>query len=601
MKKIIVDNTSTLPETTIKFSPDADRMIKDRLGMFIHFGVYSHLAGWRKGKKSNSENAEWIMKSDKIPLAEYTQYAYEFDVNPDWAVKLAKQAKRAGMKYAVLTTKHHDGYCLFKSNYSFYNHFSIHGRDLVREYVDAMRQEGIKPGFYYSHAMDWAEPDGAGYRSLYYGGSDVLNCNYWDYPDKETKDFKRYFYGKCIPQIKELLTNYGDVYLLWFDYPHDITKEQAKELYDVVKSIQPHCLVSSRLGYGYGDYNSLADNTISTVPLGVPNECLVTLNDTWGYRSYDQNWKTSEEIIEKLARCTSSETTFLVNVGPDGKGEIPNETVKILDELGKWKSKNLTAIDNSSKTPFLCGFEWGTAALSQDGKSLYLYVLDNDTKDITLNGIDGKVLSVRSTGGKTQSFTYLDGKLDIALDKSDDENLPVLVVEFEDEPKFPDWSIQHGNLLTLTPYYGKKYSVDGDVHVQKELVFQYNLFDPLWGKRGLSLSFNATISSWTEQKEYIEWDAEFVNAGEYICELITAKMEGEALVEIDVNGNCVSKKITFDSADSSFKLNRTGAENFRYVYKCGTVKVQKGKALISIKRIGDGANVPVAELKLRKV
>ena len=372
MRKIVIDNTSTMPETTIKFSPDSNRMINDRLGMFIHFGVYSHLAGWRKGEKANSENAEWIMKNEKIPLAEYVQYAYEFDVNPDWAVKLAKQAKRAGMKYAVLTTKHHDGYCLFKSDYSFYNHYSLHGRDLVREYVDAMRSEGIEPGFYYSHAMDWAEPDGAGYRSLYYGGSDVLNCNYWDYPDKETKDFKRYFYGKCIPQIKELLKNYGDVYLLWFDYPHDITKEQAKELYDLVKSMQPHCLVSSRIGYSYGDYNSLADNTISTVPLGVPNECLVTLNDTWGYRSYDQNWKTSEELIDKLARCTASQTTFLINVGPDGKGEIPNETVKILDQMGEWAKKNATAIENSSKTPFLCGFEWGSASLSQDGKKLYL-------------------------------------------------------------------------------------------------------------------------------------------------------------------------------------------------------------------------------------
>ena len=207
---------------------------------------------------------------------------------------------------------------------------------------------------------------------------------------------------------------------------------------------------------------------------------------------------------------------------------------------------------------------------------------------------------MRSTNGIEQNYTHLDNKLTISLSK-DNDAIPVIVIEFDNEPKFCDISIQHGNLLTLTPYYGKKYCIDGDTDIQKELVFQYNLFDPLWGKRGLSLSFNATVCAWTEEKEFLEWDAEFTEDGEYACELVTAKMGGEALVEVLVDGESVCKKITLENADSAFKLSRTGVENFRYVYNLGSVKVKKGKKLITIRRKGNGVNVPVAELKFRKI
>ena len=602
MRKIRIEKTSTMQKSTIEFTPDSYKMIDDRLGMFIHFGVYSQLAGWRGGEKFTFGNAEWIMRHAQIPLAEYMKSAYEFEPEKDWAKNLALEAKKAGVKYAVLTTKHHDGYCLFKTDYSFYNHQSMHGRDLVREYVDAMREVGIEPGFYYSHAMDWAERDGAGYVCRYYGGVPANNSNFWDYPDKDTKDFKNYFYGKCLPQVKELLTNYGDVYLMWFDYPHDITIEQSEELYNFVKELQPHCLVNSRIGHGYGDYNSLGDNTVCTVPLGIPNECLVTLNDTWGYRSYDENWKTSEEIIEKITRCTASQSSFLINVGPKGDGSVPNQTSVILDGVGAWVKKYEKAIKDSCRTPFLSGFEWGSASLSEDGKRLYLYVADNSVNELTLGGVNGKIKSITEVNGKAQSFAQKGSNLTVSLDRAKkDSVVPVFVVEFLERPTFATHSIQHGNLLTLTPYYGEKYKIVEDEHVNVELVFQYNLYDPLWNKRGMSLHYNSCIEAWESANEYLEWTAEFTEEGEYECELVTTKMRGigDAIVEVD--GQVLSKDITADNIDGSFNLSRTGADNLRSVYKLGKVKVKKGITSIFLKREKAGANVPVAEIKFRKV
>lgn len=602
MRNIRVDLTSTMQKTTIKFNKNSKKMINDRLGMFIHFGIYSELAGWRKGEKFTYGNAEWIMKHAEIPFVEYSSHIKDFNPDVDWAEKLAKEAKKAGMKYAVLTTKHHDGYCLFKSDYSVYNHYHTHGRDLVREYVDAMRKEGIEPGFYYSHALDWSERDGAGYHCLYFGGREVNNSNYWDYPNKDQKDFSRYFYGKCMPQVKELLTKYGDVYLMWFDYPHDITKGQAKELYKLVKDLQPNCLVNSRIGHGYGDYNSLGDNTVSTIPLGVPNECLVTLNDTWGFREYDHNWKTGEEIIDKLTRCTATESSFLVNVGPDKYGRVPKETSKVLTTLGKWTDRYMEVVNDSQRTPFLCGFEWGSASLSKDRKRLHLYVVDNDTEQICLNGIKGEVEKVIEVGGKEQEFDFVNEELKIKFNrKNKNAIIPVITVYFKEKASFSNLSIEHGDLLTLTPYYGKKFRIEGEEHFNVELVFEYNLYDPLWGKRGLGLGFNSAVISWESDKEYLEWQAEFTRDGEYECELVTTQMRGEGIAEVEIDGQVVEKTIKSDNFDRFYSLSRTGADNSRCVYNLGKVKVEKGLSTIFLRRKGMGANIPLIQLNFRKV
>lgn len=599
MRKIVVDNSSSIQETTIKYSADTKRLLYDRFGMFIHFGPYSVLGGEYKGKRQRFGSVEWIMRFEEIPRAEYQKVAYEFNPELGWADELAEQAKIAGVKYAVLTTKHHDGFCLFKSDYSVYNSYHYNGRDLVREYVDAMRKVGIEPGFYYSHTLDWAERDGAGQINLAFGGNPMKNDNFWDYPDRAHKDFKRYFYGKCIPQVKELLENYGDIYLMWFDFAHDITPDQSKELYTLVKDIQPHCVVNSRIAHGYGDYNSLGDNTVPTVSIGVPNECLITLNDSWGYSKYDNNWKTADEVIGMLARCTSGDSTLLMNVGPMSSGKIPDATCDILKKVGTWVKKNDQAIHGVKQTPFKCGFEWGSVATSEDGLNLYLYVTDNDCQQITLSGIRGGVLSVCEIGGENQPFEY-DGEILTIKVKCKSVPVSVVKITFNNVPTYKDIPVQHGNELTLKPIYAEKYRVDGDVHTKVELVFQHNIYDPMWGKRGLCLERNDTLSAWANADEYLEWQAEVKTSGEYECLIATGKQGGDSEPIIEVQGQTVSSKIEDGKEYYVYNLSRTGGENLRYVYKLGKVHLEKGKTEVFLKRKGNGHNIPVSELKFVK-
>ncbi len=594
--KIIIDKTSSMQESTIKFSQDTMNMLYDRFGMFIHFGVYSKYAGMYKGKKQSFGSAEWIMRFEEIPLAEYQKTAYEFVPDLGWAEELAKEAKKVGVKYAVLTTKHHDGFCLFESNYSVYNSYHFNGRDLVKEYVDAMRKEGIKPGFYYSHTLDWAERDGAGQVNLAFCGREAKNDNYWDYPDREQKDFSRYFYGKCMPQVKELLENYGDVYLLWFDFAHDITIEQSRELYELVKEKQPQCLVNSRIAHGYGDYNSLGDNTIPTVSIGVPNECLITLNHNWGYCSHDNDWKTPEEIIGMLARCTSGQSTLLMNVGPMASGKLPEETSKILSVVGKWTEKNLEAIRGVKDTPFKCGFDWGSVSRSLDGKILYLYLTDNLVKEIHLSGINGKINKVSELCGEEQDYLYMDGKLSIYVNVKG-KIVPVIKVEFDDAPVFSDVNIQHGDTLALKPIYGEKFRIEDDVCRNVELVFEHNIYDPKWGLRGLSLERNDSVMAWATDDEYLQWCAEFVDCGKYKIQLTTAELGGNSYPIVEINGKEYGKEISIDNADSKFRLSRTGDDNIRYNFILGEAVIEKGKTDVILKRKENGHNIAVSEIK----
>lgn len=597
-----VDLTRTKQNSTIGFNNDTLTLLDDRFGMFIHFGVYSNLAGIYKGKMITESGAEWIMRRAEISLAEYAKVAYDFNPQLDWAEKLADAAKKAGVKYAVLTTKHHDGFCLFKSNYSVYNSYNFVGRDLVKEYVDAMRSRGIKTGFYYSHTLDWAELDGGGRTNVVYPDYPAKDYNYWDYPDRESKDFSRYFYGKCLPQIRELLTNYGDVYLTWFDYPHDITLKQAQELYSLVKECQPHCVINSRIAYGYGDYNSLGDNMIPSVSLGVPNECLITLNDTWGYRSYDHNWKTDREVIGLLARCCSSETNLLMNVGPYGNGYLTPETHQILDGVGEWVKKNAQAVFGVAQNPFKNHFGWGSVAMNKAGDVMYAYLSDVSQTKLCFSGIHGKVKSVTEIGGKAQKYAYNGDTLTIFVDLKDKKTaVPVIRVEFDAAPTFSDIPVQNGDNLVLNPFYAKKYVVEKDITVNRELVFEYNIYDPMFGKRGLSIARNCTVSTWNRDDEYLEWTAEIKEGGEFECELVTAYMDGKAQPVVEIDGKTLSRAVSVDSADHIYNLSRTGGDNIRYVFKMGKISLNKGVITVFVKRKDVGDNLSLSELRFNKI
>jgi len=322
-----------------------------KYGMMIHFGLYSLLAGQWRGQR-NTGCAEWIQNFLAIPNAEYSQLAKAF--NPIYfnAEEWVTTAKEAGMEYMVVTSKHHDGFSLFKSEYDNYNTVdgTPFGRDIIAELAEACYKHGLKLGLYYSQEIDWHEPNGGGYHADTVAGAWDWT-NYWDYPDSSVKDFSQCFESKIKTQFKEILTKYGDLCLIWCDTPIVITDSQSMELYNMIKQYQPDCLVNSRIGNSVGDYQSCSDNLVSfnagdECGTGGGNktggkavgeryglyECPVTTCDSWGYKA-DCQWKTPEELKASKDRLNAQGVNYLLNIGPDPLGRLPVSAVEILQKM----------------------------------------------------------------------------------------------------------------------------------------------------------------------------------------------------------------------------------------------------------------------------
>lgn len=323
-------------------------------GMMAHWGLYSLLAGEYRGRRVETY-AEWIQSYMAIPNAEYEQLAHAFHpiyFNADEWIKLAKDA---GMKYFVFTAKHHDGFAMFHSDADSFNVVDAtpFGRDVVAELGEACYKYDIPFGLYYSQELDWHHPHGGGYDNLSPCGG-VSWDNSWDYPDEAHKDFSVCFEEKIKPQVTELLTRYGDLCLIWFDVPHTITPAQSLELNQLVKKYQPHCLINSRIGNGAYDYVSLNDNEYPAKrpekqedldPNGLSGfkispfdlyETPGTLNSSWGFKYYDQNWITPETIAQRRRKLNGMGVNYLLNVGPDGLGRIPSFSQEALLEARKY-------------------------------------------------------------------------------------------------------------------------------------------------------------------------------------------------------------------------------------------------------------------------
>jgi alpha-L-fucosidase len=320
-----------------------------KYGLFIHWGLYAIPAGEWKGKRSLGLG-EWIMNRSQIPVKEYEQLAAKFNpvkFDPDAWVQLAQDA---GMKYIVITSKHHDGFAMFGSKVSKYNIVDAtpYKRDVLKLLADACTKRNMRLGFYYSQAQDWHEPGGAG--------------NTWDFgpdqgPDgKELKAYDDYLRGKAEPQVKELLTGYGTVALIWFDTPRMMTPERGRRFTDLVRTLQPSTLIDGRLGTD-GDYKSTGDNVIPSESSAEAWETPATINDTWGYRTDDTNWKSPGQITFKLVDIVSKGGNYLLNVGPTAEGVIPQASQDALRTVGRWLKVNGEAVYGASPSPF--GEEFG--------------------------------------------------------------------------------------------------------------------------------------------------------------------------------------------------------------------------------------------------
>ena len=344
-----------------------------RYGLFIHWGLYAVLAGEYQGKRTD-HIAEWIMHYMDIPAEEYRHLAESFGGEAFSAREIVRKAKEDwGMKYLVFTTKHHEGFAMWNSQCSDYNvvKASPYGKDILKEFQEACEEYGIRLGLYYSQAQDWDDPDG--YR---YGA------------DNSRKNFRRYLDEKCIPQLRELLTGYGEISLLWFDTPMEMTREESKELIDLVNTYQPHCVISGRIGNELGDYLTTGDNFIPVMPLKREWEVPATLNDTWGYNRHDQNWKKPEEILKLLLKIVGRGGNYLLNIGPDGRGRVPEESIQILDEVGCYVRENADGIYGTRKMDlYPYDLEW--AQLTAKDYKLFVHVLKPRMRIELLNMANG--------------------------------------------------------------------------------------------------------------------------------------------------------------------------------------------------------------------
>ena len=322
-------------------------------GMMAHWGLYSLLAGEYRGRRVE-DYAEWIQSYMAIPNAEYRELCRSFCPVYFSADEWVRLAKDSGMQYLVFTAKHHDGFAMFRSRADAFNVVDAtpFGRDVVEELANACARHGLRFGLYYSQELDWHHPHGGGYDNDAYC-SGVSWDNSWDFPDRENKHFEICFQEKIKPQVEEILTQYGDLCLIWFDVPHTISPEQSRELYALVKKYQPDCLINSRLGNGAYDYVSLGDNEYPQEPpkgaeQADPNslngykvspyglyETPGTLNSSWGFKYFDQDWISAQTVAERRRKLHAKGVNYLLNVGPDGLGRIPSFSKDILLEAAK--------------------------------------------------------------------------------------------------------------------------------------------------------------------------------------------------------------------------------------------------------------------------
>lgn len=420
-----------------------------KFGMFIHWGVYAQFAGVYKGHEQLRGGAEWIMNRSKIPVAEYQEMAKSFNpvkYDPDAWVKMAKDA---GMKYIIITAKHHDGFALFNSKASKWDitDATPYGKDLLKPLAEACKKQGMKLGFYYSQAQDWNNPGGSAARKVMTEGwlnpdsakvdaYTEAHHGHWD-PAQETKSFAQYIDEVSVPQVKELMTNYGDIAVLWWDTPTNMTDEAALKLQDALKT-QPQIITNDRLKRPNfpGDTKTPEQKIPNQAELdGMDWETCMTMNGTWGFRTSDTKWKSTETLIRNLADIASKGGNYLLNIGPKPDGTFPEESIERLKAIGNWMKVNSEAIYTTKSSP-IPPLEWGrcTRKETAKGTTLYFSVFNwpSDGK-LVIPNLKNEVLSATLLATKSKLKTATEnGVLTIALPSAaPDAIASVIKVEFE--------------------------------------------------------------------------------------------------------------------------------------------------------------------------
>jgi alpha-L-fucosidase len=405
-----------------------------RFGLFIHWGLYAIPAGDWKGE---TNHAEWILTTAQIPVAEYEKFALQFNPTAFDAAEWVGYAKEAGMKYIVITSKHHDGFCLFDSEYTDYDVVDAtpFRRDILKELAEECRRQGLEMCFYHS-IMDWHHPD-------------YLPRRVWESRSAENADFERYVdYMK--KQVAELLTNYGELGVLWFDGEWEFTWEEDKgrDLYNYVRSFQPDIIVNNRVGKGREGMAGTYDPESSVGDFGTPEqeipatgldydwETCMTMNDHWGYNKNDHDWKSEEDLIRKLVDIASKGGNFLLNVGPTAEGRFPQQSIDRLQAMGEWLRTNGESIYGTTASRFE-NLEWGRSTTKS--QKLYFFVFDWPSDgNLFVPGLLSEAESVyliAEPDNRLETKLNADSTVIFLPEQAPDPIVSVIVCEFSEKPE----------------------------------------------------------------------------------------------------------------------------------------------------------------------
>ena len=460
-----------------------------KFGMFIHWGAYAVLGGRYKGEVM-TEIGEWAQSYFRIPNEEYAQIAATFNPEKFDADEWMRKAAAAGIKYIVFTSKHHDGFCMYDTAYSDYSivKHTKFGRDPLKELQHACEKYGIKLGIYYSQYLDWHEEHGGDP-----GDSHKKNVagmswgNDWDFPHTEQKDFEIFFRNKVVPQVTELLTNYGTVWEFWFDTPIAQEAKYSRELRDLVKKLQPQCLINSRIGHGCQDFIGLGDNWMRHGKMDLVVEAAGTLNRTWGFKFDDHDWLKPEQVINTLVSLTENNANYLMNVGPMPDGTFTPETDHILRQIANWIADKKDAIHDTEQSPFpqILPDAYSTVK----GNRLNLF-LRNKMDTMQLAGINSKIIAGNVPFRQDDS-----GNVTLDL-KNVSGFLPLVTLDFDGRPEISQ---------TLTVQ-------NGSMHLFMESGI-YVPDTPPW------VLHDGTAGDWKKPEGAIRWEVEFPAAGTFDVQL----------------------------------------------------------------------------------
>lgn len=502
---------------------------QDKFGLMITWGLYSDAGGFWKGQEIKKDYSEWLMNYAKIPIKEYEQLARNFDpVNFD-AEKWLKLARDAGMKYVVTMPKHHEGFAMYHSRVSPYNIVDAtpFKRDPEKEFAQACEKLGLKHCIYYSQGVDWHHPGGKG--------------NRWDPPGPVTQEtFQRYLDEKVKPQLTELLTNYGPIWLVWFDIDGIMdSKAQSQSLVDLVHRLQPRALASGRVGHGVGDFKQVGDNEIPVNAIDELWETTVTLNNSYGYKRTDRNWKTPTDIVRGLVNVVSKGGAYTLNIGPDGKGDIPEASVRILQEVGKWMGKYGESIYGTTSDP-IGRVPWGVCTAKTE--VVYLHVFKwPENGSLLVPGIQNRIKRAylladpRKTPLASERISDRDVRLRIAAINQPAENLDpmdtVVVLELHGKP-----DVDRSGLVITDNYRNELQAFDAKIRgdAAKYTFLHYH------GR------INSSIIDWNNAGDTVSWDLRTVGQGRFAIELeyaATSEMHGNEF-EVVLRGDGYEQRFT---------------------------------------------------------